>query len=58
MNTIIWDVERTASGHRRYTDNALMWLALVVRLLQGKIDKYDRAIRLGASLPAGPCETL
>ncbi len=106
---ILWDIERNTSGHRRYSDNALMWLGLVVRLrstgmpletiqryaelmqqgeatipqrrdilaehkdqierealrladlvrlLQGKVDKYDTAIRLGANLPAGPCETL
>ena len=106
---IIWDVERNSSGHRRYSDMALGWLGLVVRLratgmsletiqryaelmregpstislrrnilaehmeqiqheaarlsdlarlLQGKIDKYDVALAMGAELPAAPCERL
>lgn len=106
---ILWDIDRNTSGHRRYSDMALNWLGLVVRLrstgmpletiqryaelmqqgdvtiplrrdilaehkaqiereaqrlfeltrlLEGKIDKYDTAMRLGANLPAGPCETL
>jgi MerR family transcriptional regulator, aldehyde-responsive regulator len=106
---ILWDVERNASGHRRYSDMTLGWLGLVVRLratgmsletiqryaelmrqgastillrrgilaehkaqiereaerlsdlsrlLQGKIDKYDAALTIGAEIPNAPCERI
>jgi DNA-binding transcriptional MerR regulator len=60
---IVGEVERTASGHRRYSDQTLAWLGLVVRLRATgmpleTIQRYSELYRQGPATIAERREIL